>query len=89
VTRQERIQEFSILLQQLKHEQRVEDWLEAHTSAIVTTGQAIGPGGVKFYCIVTHHGEAIARSFGNDERDAKAHAFSTIFLAEANARGAS
>lgn len=95
MTRLERITELSILLQQLKDEERTAEWVVANDAAVTTAPSKPSPfnGGTPrkpFACVVLRGGgQFVAYAEGNTEADARAHAFSTIFMGEALARGAS
>lgn len=85
MTRKEKLVELGLLLQELQAQQRISDWLEAHTSVQVWTGQDFERG-VHHTCTVVRHGEIIAHARGNTEQDARAQAFTVIFTNEAAAK---
>jgi predicted YcjX-like family ATPase len=82
MTRTERIKEIEILLQQLRAEERVKEWLIAHPEATVVTEES-----VRFVraSVVTQDGKTIAASLGADIADARGQVFTTIFTNEAAA----
>jgi hypothetical protein len=85
MTRAERILELSLLIDELKAEQRITEWLELHTSVQVWTAQDFD-GGAHFICTVIRHGQIIAHARGNNESDARAQAFNVVFTNEAAER---
>jgi len=85
VTRREQIIAVDLLLQQLRAEQRIADWLESHTAVSVFSFQTLD-GGARFACHVRRDYSTIAQGLGETESDARAQAFQAIFANEASAK---
>jgi hypothetical protein len=89
VTRQERIAELDLMIQELQAEERIAAWLVANQgrASIVITGWKAGHTAAAlapwFQCIVICDGAVIAKSTGRTESDARAQAFSAILSNEA------
>lgn len=84
MTRAEKIAALDLMIQQLKIEQRIVDWLEAHPSATVWSMQGTDHDQQRYFsCHVVANGRSVVTAKGNTEDDARAHAFSQIFLREA------
>lgn len=80
MSRRERIVACTLALEALRQEQRIEDWITANPTAVVWT-LSVGRG--RRVCTVVRDGKVIAKCTGADDTDARAQAFSVIFLNEA------
>jgi hypothetical protein len=70
-----------LMIQQLKAEQRVEDWIKANpTASVWSTATASG-----VICTVVNDGRTVAHCKGDDEQEARAQAFSAVFTSESAA----
>jgi hypothetical protein len=85
LSRAEKIAVLDALLQELRGEQRVEDWLNSHTSAVVWTMQSLDDG-AHYVCHVVMGGKVIAQAKGDDEAEARKQAFTVVFTNEAAAK---
>ena len=79
MSRRERIIAYSLAIEALKQEQRIEEWITANPTAVVwtlpdTKGRRV--------CTIVRDGKVVAKSVGADEVDARAQAFSVVFTAE-------
>jgi len=81
LTRDEKILALSIMVEQLKAEQRIDDWMRAHPGAVCWTMQ----DGQKRVCSIILDGKILARCKGANEDDARAQAFNVVFTNEAAA----
>lgn len=81
LTRDEKILALSIMIEQLKAEQRIENWMNAHPGAVCWTMQE----GLRRMCTVILDGKTLAQTKGADDDDARAQAFNVIFTNEAAA----
>lgn len=82
MSRAQKIAVLDAMLQELRGEQRIGDWLESHTDAQVWTAQSMH-GGAHHVCTVIHGGKCIAQGRGDDEQEARKQAFSVVFTNEA------
>jgi hypothetical protein len=81
LTRDERILALSIMIEQLKAEKRIDDWMRANPNTTIW----LMPEGIKRTCTVIRDGVVIAHSKGTDDDDARGQAFTVIFANEAAA----
>lgn len=81
LTRDEKILALSVMIEQLKAEKRIEDWMRANPGAVYWTMQE----GRFRLCTIIRDGKTLARCKGADDDDARAQAFSVIFTNEAAA----
>jgi hypothetical protein len=81
LTRDEKILAISIMVEQLKAEQRIDDWIRANPGVTVWTQ----PEGLGRTCSVIRDGRLIAHCKGANDDDARAQAFNVIFTNEAAA----
>ncbi len=81
MTRDEKILALSIMIEDLKAEKRIDDWLRANPGATCWVMQE----GLGRLCTVTRDGRTLAQCKGANDDDARAQAFSVIFLNESAA----
>lgn len=85
MTRAQKLAALDALTEELRGEQRIEDWLIAHTEAQVWTAQSMTPH-AHFVATVIQGGRCIAQARGDDEAEARKQAFSAVFTNEAAQR---
>jgi len=81
MSRDEKILALSLMIEDLKAEKRIEDWLRANPSATCWTMQE----GIDRVCTIVRDARTIAHCKGATDDDARAQAFSVIFTNEAAA----
>jgi hypothetical protein len=77
----EKILALSIMIEQLKAEQRIDDWIRANPGVTVWTQ----PEGLGRTCSIIRDGKLVAHCKGADDDDARAQAFNVVFTNEAAA----
>lgn len=78
MTRAERIVALSLAIEALKQEQRVSDWMKANPGSTCWVTQERA----HCVCVIVNGGKVIAENKGATPEDARAHAFSVVFLRE-------
>jgi hypothetical protein len=81
LTRDERILVLCIMVEQLKAEKRIDDWMLANPNVTIW----LMPEGRMRTCTVIRDGVVIANSKGVDDDDARGQCFQAIFANEAAA----
>ncbi len=79
LTRDEQILALCIMVEQLKAEQRIEEWIRANPNSTIWSNQ----DGRDRVCTVIRDGRVLIASKGATDEDARAQAFQAIFANEA------
>jgi hypothetical protein len=79
MTRTERIVAYTLALEALKHEQRIDEWLRANPGTVYWSHPTERG---KRSCTVVRDNKILARSVGANDDDARAQVFMALFLKE-------
>jgi len=80
LTRDEKILALALMIEELKDEMRIEEWVRKHEATVWYQSK-----GLLRLCTVVSDGRVIAASVGATDDEARAQAFSVVFTNEAAA----